>query len=47
MSIDWEFSGAGPLRKWRNLVTGECRTIPPSFGELDWVEMTRGVRCSD
>ena len=23
-------------RRWRNLITGECRLEPPLPGELDW-----------
>lgn len=47
MTIDWEFNGAMPSRKWRNLSTGECRTTPPLLGELDWVETTSTVHCPD
>jgi hypothetical protein len=47
MTIDWEFNGAMPPRKWRNLATGECRATPPVFGELDWVEASGTIHCSD
>ena len=47
MSIDWEYSGALPTRKWRNLATGECRASAPDFGELDWVEITGTIHCLD
>jgi hypothetical protein len=47
MPIDWEFNGALPARRWRNTITGECRTTPPLLGELDWVETTSTVHCPD
>ena len=46
-SIDWEFNGATPSRKWRNLATGECRATPPVFGELDWMEASGTIHCPD
>jgi len=33
-------------RRWRNLVTGECRSSPPPLGELDWIEITRDAFCA-
>jgi hypothetical protein len=33
----------GPL--WRNLSTGEIRTITPRLGELDWIECDQVAHC--
>jgi hypothetical protein len=37
-------SGSG---LWRNLITGECRSVAPRIGDLDWVEVTSGSLCLD
>jgi hypothetical protein len=48
MPIDWDFNGTRTTRRrWRNLITGECRLEPPLPGELDWVENASAAHCSD
>lgn len=45
--IELEYSGAATSRRWRNTVTGECRSTPPQPGELDWVEVSSLMHCPD
>lgn len=33
-------------KTWRNLVTGECRSSTPRFGELDWFELSSASDCA-
>jgi hypothetical protein len=33
--------------RWRNLITGECRSVAPRIGDLDWVEVTSAGFCPD
>jgi hypothetical protein len=45
-NLDTPSSAGKAARRWRNLITAECRANPPPNGELDWVEDTRRL-CAD
>jgi hypothetical protein len=45
MKTESDLDGGAGRGRWRNIITGECRDIPPSTGELDWVEGLMTCHC--